>query len=145
MNLVIRFHPNTELLLIEEQKKFILEINSRFEKCISFPFYPLVCPLNNDFFKSKNQAEIKNIFSDFVIRKIFTEKDKIFFEAKLKLIGGQNITEKFTAGTSENANLIQNKEKDLNLKCRTFQIAEIKKTGFTYELWNPVWCKCKTH
>ena len=142
MNLVIRFHPNTELLLIEAQKKILYEINSLFEKCIAFPCYPLVCPLSNDFFKGKKQNELKKSFSELFIKRIFTEKGRIFFEAELKMADGHNISEKFIAGTSENANLIHHYEKLLNLNCRTFQVAEIKKTGPSSELWNPVWCKC---
>ena len=145
MNLTIRFHPNTEHILAEEQRSFLYEINSNTPVPAAFPVFPLYCPLNNDFFKGKKQNELKKSFSELFIKRIFTEKGRIFFEAELKMADGHNISEKFIAGTSENANLIRNYEKLLNLNCRTFQVAEIKKTGFAYELWNPVWCKCMKH
>ena len=75
------------------------------------------------------------------IKNIKIENSELLFTVEIK-IENISVEEKILAGFTE----IKTESKildELNIKCRSFQIAELKKTGFTYEIWNPVWCKLK--
>ena len=74
-------------------------------------------------------------------KNIKIENSELLFTVEIK-IENISVEEKILAGFTE----IKTESKildELNIKCRSFQIAELKKTGFTYEIWNPVWCKLK--
>lgn len=145
MNLTIRFHPNTEHILAEEQRSFLYEINNRTPVPGAFPVFPLYCPLTASFFAGKKQDELKNSFSEVKITELYTDDESIFFKVEIKTSDGQTFSEKIKAGTAAGSAFSEKKARRLNLNCSSFQVAEIKKTGFTYELWNPVWCKCRKH
>lgn len=145
MNLTIRFHPNTEHILAEEQRSFLYEINSSTPVPAAFPVFPLYCPLATSFFSGKKQDELKDAFSEVRITELYTEADCIFFNVEIETSDGNTFSEKIKAGIAEGNAFSEKFTRRLNLNCRSFQVAEIKKTGFTYELWNPVWCKCRKH
>lgn len=82
MNLTIRFHPNTEHILAEEQRSFLYEINSNTPVPAAFPVFPLYCPLTTSFFSGKKQDELKDAFSEVRITELYTEADCIFLRYK---------------------------------------------------------------
>lgn len=141
MDLIIRFNPSTENQLIKKQKEILFRLNSTSEKSRFFPNYPILCPLNAEIFSNKNAHDIKKIITALSIKQLKLENSEIYFSVEIQT---ENSTaeEKILIGTAENNAVLEVLE-DTNLKCRSFQIAELKKTGFTYEIWNPVWCKLK--
>lgn len=141
MDLIIRLNPSTEHQLIKLQKEFLLSLNSSFGKSVFFPHYPILCFLTNQVFTDKNIPKIKKNITNFSIKNIKIENSELLFTVEIK-IENISVEEKILAGFTE----IKTESKildELNIKCRSFQIAELKKTGFTYEIWTPVWCKLK--
>ena len=144
MTKCLQFHKDDELILVREQKKIIKLINSLEDKNSAYPLFPLFCPLSNPDYEGIPNSQFKNIFSKIKIQNIEILENKLFFNVCIETNEQKIFQEKLyfarLSKWDEKINKII-KEEIFEKEIRIFQIIEIKKTGFSYEIWNPVWCK----
>ena len=159
MKKALLFHPEEELNLVRLQKKILSILNE--EMVTVFPFFPVFCPLENDFF---NQMQFSDLYAFFKENLIFCNTGKVcsdekgvfvplelsFSEEKhycfavfLALFSPEcdidSVKEKLNCGLADNSD--ENLPLNTNHNIKRVRLSQYDSSGFVTDFYDEKWLK----
>lgn len=146
MDFVLKLHPETERILIEAQKDFLLTMNSKDSHLQAFPYYPLYAKINSENLNTENKASLKKSIEKISLKDIeiikIENEFRIVCPVKICFSNKKESIEYIILGTYRGNKKIQVK-KDFFAEPKSFMLCQMIKNGFETQWWNPIWIKCK--
>lgn len=140
MDLVLKFHPETERLLIKAQKHFLRQINEENGDSIAFPFYPMYARLTG--LNVKTPEEAKSSIAGITLSAIKTSKSgsgmQIVCPVTVTLNDGSTFEGSVLLGTLNEATE-KNYVQDFFEKPKSFMICKMRQEGFVTEFYEKRW------
>lgn len=145
----ILFHQAQELILINEQKRILKELNKI--RIDFYPVFPLWCFIKSELPAVSSAKELKSLIKKVEINSPVSEKENLMFPVRIEFNDGNKIEESIIFAVSANKNqeerillpekILSSADIKYPLLCRIFRAADIKISGANFEVFNPVWIK----
>lgn len=139
----ILLNKDDEYFFSSQQKSILLKLNGDSSPAAFLPFYPLCITLDAEYFNgNRTFPDIKKSLQKITVKSPHLIDSVLFWPVEITLNNGITLEEKIVFG-KVTSNTEKTLTEELCRNIRVFRLAEIKKTGFVFEIQKPVWVKLR--
>lgn len=139
----ILLQKDDELFFIKKQKSILLGLNGDASPAVALPLYPLhICLESQNSDVHPTLAQLKNNITKVTVQSPALHENQLYWPVTITFKDGTTAAEKMIFATVKKE--IPELSEDFSKELKIFRLADIKKTGFVFEIQKPVWCKIKS-